>query len=382
MSEYFSKDRIKFPNFFGRHKKAYYLWNKIRFKHLNDLVHPLKYRYPNLLLTPSTSICNDCYKFALKLVDGTDDEFDDIVVDVATENEVGDIEVDMDEDFLPSTPECIEEFNNEISTSFLGSMSPLKRKNLIREKFIENYVNQKKTKLISTFSSTLDAKLMTLYDVSVKSNESTTAPCHCTEWVQNNGLVLQKCSTVSEKIKILTLLPSSFAKHEILSLFPEITMYMINKSRNLVKEIEIYSEPYAYSGHPIDENMEKIVMEYYLNDDFNCSRQSLNNCGVVTIKLNNKKDKKVKRFLTRSLKETYKVFKNDNPELRTGKSKFYSLRPKYVLLSPIKEVCLCIYCANYDLFLTSLINFRGSNVTELDKSRHLIHVIYRNVKYV
>ena len=80
-------------------------------------------------------------------------------------------------------------------------MSPLKRKNLIREKSIENYVNQKKTKLISTFSSTLDAKLMTLYDVSVESNESTTTLCHCTEWVQNIGLALQKCSTVSTVYK-------------------------------------------------------------------------------------------------------------------------------------------------------------------------------------
>ena len=65
---------------------------------------------------------------------------------------------------------------------------------------------------------------------------------------------------------------ATFTKHEILSLFPEITMYMINKSRKLIKEKGIYSEPDAYSGHPIDENMEKIVMEYYLNDDFNCSR--------------------------------------------------------------------------------------------------------------
>ena len=106
--------------------------------------------------------------------------------------------------------------------------------------------------------------------------------------------------------------------------------------------------------------------------NLNDTLQTPNKCDVVTIKVNNKKEKKVKRFLTRSLKETYKVFKNDNPELRIGKSKFYSLRPKYVLLSPIKEVCLCIYCANYDLFLTSLINFRGSNVTELDESRSQI----------
>ena len=90
---------------------------------------------------------------------------------------------------------------------------------------------------------------------------------------------------------------------------------------------------------------------------------------VITVKINDKNEKKVKRFLTRSLKATYETFKNDYPELRIGKSKFYSLRPKYVLLNPIKEVCLCIYCANYDLFLTSLINFRGSSVAELDKIR-------------
>ena len=80
-----------------------------------------------------------------------------------------------------------------------------------------------------------------------------------------------------------------------------------------------------------------------------------------------KKEKKVKRFLTRRLTAMYKAFKNDYPELRISKSKFYSLWPKYALLSPIKEVCLYIYSENYDLFLTSLINFRGSNAAELDE---------------
>ena len=112
-------------------------------------------------------------------------------------------------------------------------------------------------------------------------------------------------------------------------------------------------------------------MEYYINDDFTCSRQSPNKSDVITVKINDKK-KKVKRFLTRSLKATYKAFKNNYPELRIDKSKFYNLQPKYVLLSPIKEFCLCIYCANYNLFLTSLINFRGSNVTELDEIRSQI----------
>ena len=134
----------------------------------------------------------------------------------------------------------------------------------------------------------------------------------------------------------------------------------------------VYSEPEAYTGHPIDERTEKIVIEYYINDDFNCSRQSANKSDVITVKINDNKEKKVKCFLTRSLKATYETLINDYPELRIGKSKFYSLRPKYVLLSLIKEVCFCIYCANHDLFLTSLINFRGSNVTDLDEIRSQI----------
>ena len=107
-------------------------------------------------------------------------------------------------------------------------------------------------------SNTLDVKLNNVYDVSITANELTVG--HCTEWIQNLGLALQKCSTVSEKIKILTLLPSSLTKNEISSLFPDITMYMIERAKNLVQEKGVYSEPEAYTGYPIDERTEKIVI--------------------------------------------------------------------------------------------------------------------------
>ena len=42
----------------------------------------------------------------------------------------------------------------------------------------------------------------------------------------------------------------------------------------------------AYTGHPIDERTEQIVMKYYINDDFNCSRQSPNKSDVITVKIN------------------------------------------------------------------------------------------------
>ena len=89
------------------------------------------------------------------------------------------------------------------------------------------------------------------------------------------------------------------------------------------------------------------------------------------LKLKINKGKKLNVFLPEVL-ESYKVLKNENPELRIGKVKFYSFRPKYVVLSPIKEVCLCVYCAKFNLFLTSLLILRGSKASELHEIRSQI----------
>ena len=97
--------------FLHRHRKICFQSISVRFKQLEDLAHPLKHLYPDLPLTPSTHVCKDCYNVALEVV-----------------SELTDNEVDKDEDFLTRSPERIEEFNNEINTSFLGSVSSLKKK--------------------------------------------------------------------------------------------------------------------------------------------------------------------------------------------------------------------------------------------------------------
>lgn len=61
--------------------------------------------------------------------------------------------------------------------------------------------------------------------------------------------------------------------------------------------------------------------------------------------------KKVKRFMTRIIGKTYHIFKENDPQINLGKLKFYSLRPKWLLIHPLKEVCVCIYCANFDICL-------------------------------
>ena len=51
---------------------------------------------------------------------------------------------------------------------------------------------------------------------------------------------------------------------------------MIKRAKSLVQEKGVYSELEAYTYHSIDERIEKIAIEYYINDDFNYSRHVKN----------------------------------------------------------------------------------------------------------
>lgn len=80
--------------------------------------------------------------------------------------------------------------------------------------------------------------------------------------------------------------------------------------------------------------------------------------------------KKVKRFLTRSIKDMYNILVETNPMVKIGKSKFYSLRLKWVIIDSPREVCVCIYCANYELCLITLmtlLNEKSSNLNHLSQ---------------
>lgn len=73
--------------------------------------------------------------------------------------------------------------------------------------------------------------------------------------------------------------------------------------------------------------------------------------------------------MTHSVRETYRIFKEANPNTGIGLSKFYSLRLKWVLLAP-QEVCLCISCANAIQCVSALESltdgaYRADNLNEL-----------------
>lgn len=77
---------------------------------------------------------------------------------------------------------------------------------------------------------------------------------------------------------------------------------------------------------------------------------------IVTIWANGKKEKLQKHYMTMFLKEAFYIFKEENPNIKIGYSKFCSLRPKNVLL--LKETpadqCKCKIHENFILKLKSL----------------------------
>ena len=91
----------------------------------------------------------------------------------------------------------------------------------------------------------------------------------------------------------------------------------------------------------------ELVERYYLDDDLDCSRRSHNKNDVINVKINGVIEQKIKCFLTRSIKEICDL-------ITISRSKIYQLRPKWVLIQPLNNSCLCVYCANFDLIVTAL----------------------------
>jgi hypothetical protein len=98
---------------------------------------------------------------------------------------------------------------------------------------------------------------------------------------------------------------------------------------------------------PFNRQIADIIQNFYLDDEI--SRQSSNTkdtrkskeFGAVVI-----------RYMAMSIGETFELFKIKYPHLKVSRSKFYSLRPKWVREDCPHQVCMCIQHANIELLLT------------------------------
>lgn len=155
----------------------------------------------------------------------------------------------------------------------------------------------------------------------------------------------------SEKIQILTILPESWSTRKVQEEFGA-TNFMVRKAKKLVKEKGILSTPNLRPGKTIKDDTVTIVKSFYNDDDI--SRCLPGKKDYKTISTLGVKSKVQKRLLLCNLREGFALFKEKNPELKIGFSKFCELRPKNIILagaSGSHNVCVCAIHQNVKLML-------------------------------
>ena len=129
--------------------------------------------------------------------------------------------------------------------------------------------------------------------------------------------------------------------------------YQVRQARDLKKSRGILSTP--------DNNRAKLLPEstaakvqLFFEDDNTHARLMPGKKDFVSIKRNVHKQK---RLLLCNLKELYAHFKEHNPDVSIGFSKFCSLRPKWCVTvesSGTHSVCVCTYHQNAILLVDAI----------------------------
>ena len=102
--------------------------------------------------------------------------------------------------------------------------------------------------------------------------------------------------------------------------------------------------------------MIQVNKDYYLRDDVSSVMPGMKD--VISVRQSDgTKQRLQKRLLLLNLNELYQSFKEDNPDLKVGFTKFSMLRPLNCILagsSGTHSVCVCLYHQNVKLLLLGM----------------------------
>ena len=152
-------------------------------------------------------------------------------------------------------------------------------------------------------------------------------------------------SKKQQKLQLLTIAPSDWGRKKIEYYFG-CTEHQSKQAILLKKTHGVLARPLGFSGNrSIESDVVEQVVNFYEEDKI--SRQSTNKKDKIDVS----GESKIFRFMEMSVGEAYKVFKEDHATSRIGRSKFYSLRPKWIKIKCPMQNCLCSYHENYCLLL-------------------------------
>lgn len=160
----------------------------------------------------------------------------------------------------------------------------------------------------------------------------------------------EKCKLAKkeEKIKIISLLPSSWCKQRICQEF-NVTDYQVRLSRNLLKTQGVLPDLKKKDGNKLSDEVVSDVIKFYEDDDNSRLCPGKKECVSLGHKVY-----KQKRLILYSLNELFVSFKQKYPDHKIGRSAFCSLRPKWCVLpgsAGTYNVCVYKYHQNVKLML-------------------------------
>lgn len=183
----------------------------------------------------------------------------------------------------------------------------------------------------------------------------------------------KKTNDRAKKIQLLSIVPNSWSIKKIQEEFdcPE---YMVRTMRLLVQEEGILCKPHPKQGRPLDQKIEKMIIDSYLSEEI--SRPMPGKRDYKSVKEGGVRVQKQKRLLLLTNREHYALFCEKNPNVQVSPSKFASLRPPEcipVTSAGTHSVCVCAIHQNTELMARGAglkkrdVNLGGDKETDLDE---------------
>ncbi|XP_075525684.1 uncharacterized protein LOC142588499 [Dermacentor variabilis] len=267
------------------------------------------------------------------------------------------------EEFRPGE-EIVENLNSSVSLT--SEISPLKPPSALKKRLRLSYAKRKQEEVARAMVTKIRSGIQAAYNIPETSRASQEKCAQCSSWEDNLHSAYNRCTSFQERCQLLTLLPRNLTVKYVQEVIPEATRYVIQKSKKMVDEDGVWSTQERYTRCKLQHEDITTVLEYYTMDELDCSRQTPNKKDVVRIEKEGEKEWVPKRFMTRSLREAFRLYKQAHPASQVGLTKFISLRPKWVKCSPQWQVCVCVCCANFQLCLVGLQNASGRSLSPDD----------------
>lgn len=202
----------------------------------------------------------------------------------------------------------------------------------------------------------IDEKLNKTLNPSQKQStqQSSSSVPFCDQYLELIEALKTKCVVANQedKVRIISLMPSSWSRSKIAQEL-QVSERLVRSTKDLVKEQGILPRQNLRQGRPaLSEQTILTIEEFYQKDEY--TRVMPGKKDFVSVRTEKGKKGEQKRLILCNLKELYTAFKDENPQLKVGFSKFCSFRPKWCVLagaSGTHSVCVCVYHQNVKLML-------------------------------